>query len=112
MIEMEATNGSAVEAAVDPKSGAESKAAGKADARSGQPHTIYISSYPQGAEVYMNGRRLGMTPFVTKMRGFQQVKLTVEKKGFQTIVRKFKSTDPKTGLRFKLVKSCTGLGCM
>lgn len=106
-IEIDATNGSAAEAAVEPKGDADAKA----DARSG-PHTVYISSYPQGAEVYLAGRRLGMTPFVTKMPGFQQVKLTVEKKGFQTIVRKFKSTDPKTGLRFKLVKSCTGLACM
>jgi hypothetical protein len=99
-----ATDGSAAELVVETKT--------KPAAAINALHTLYIATYPQGAEVFMNGKRLGMTPVIAKMHRGVPVKLSVEKRGFQTVVKKYTSTEPKSGIRFKLVKSCTGLGCM
>ncbi|MGE0395367.1 MAG: PEGA domain-containing protein [Kofleriaceae bacterium] len=49
-------------------------------------HAVTIVTQPAGATVSIAGRRAGTTPTSVKMMGFTKVALTIEKKGYKTVV--------------------------
>ncbi|MFN0249188.1 MAG: PEGA domain-containing protein [Kofleriaceae bacterium] len=49
-------------------------------------HRITVISQPAGATVSIAGKRAGTTPTAVQMMGFTRVALTIEKKGYQTVV--------------------------
>jgi hypothetical protein len=49
-------------------------------------HAVTIITQPAGATISIGGRRAGTTPTSVQMMGFTKVALTIEKKGYKTVV--------------------------
>jgi hypothetical protein len=54
-------------------------------------HAVTVASSPPGAELWIDGRRVGNTPTVAQIMGFAKVSLTLIKPGFQTVTQKIYS---------------------
>jgi hypothetical protein len=49
-------------------------------------HAVTIITQPAGATISIGGKRAGTTPTAVQMMGFTKVALTIEKKGYKTVV--------------------------
>jgi len=67
-------------------------------------HAITVVTVPPGATISIAGNRAGTSPTVVKVMGFTSVKLTVEKKGYSTIVQKVYSKVEQDRVMLKLVR--------
>ncbi|MBA3454435.1 MAG: PEGA domain-containing protein [Deltaproteobacteria bacterium] len=67
-------------------------------------HAITIMTMPPGATISIAGNRAGTTPTSVKIMGFTGVTLTVEKKGYKTVVQKVYSKVDQDRITLKLVR--------
>ncbi|HTE53546.1 MAG TPA: PEGA domain-containing protein [Kofleriaceae bacterium] len=65
-------------------------------------HKLRIVSAPLGASVTVNGRAAGVTPLVANVKGYQQIRVRIERPGFETWARKVYAREPLTKLTVKL----------
>ena len=68
-------------------------------------HKVTIISQPAGATVSIAGRRAGTTPTAVQMMGFTKVALTIEKKGYKTVVESIYSKSDGERRTVTLTKS-------
>jgi len=62
---------------------------------SGTNQAITFDSIPQGAEIIIDGQRVGVTPLTVKLKKSAKSVVMVKKEGFQTVSRDLnKSFDP------------------
>ncbi|HUS28264.1 MAG TPA: PEGA domain-containing protein [Kofleriaceae bacterium] len=66
-------------------------------------HAVSITSLPQGATIFIDGRRAGTTPTVVNVVGFQRLKIEVKKTGFvaQSVSLYSKLAQDKVSVRLK-----------
>ena len=56
-----------------------------------QKQNVYASSNPSGADVYVNGVRMGVTPYTLVLKPNQQYTVEFKKQGYKTIGRTINS---------------------
>jgi uncharacterized protein YceK len=64
---------------------------------SGTTQTLTFNSEPTGAEVYLDGARIGSTPFSLSVKKNEKDTVMIQKEGYKTVTRDItKSYDPVT----------------
>jgi hypothetical protein len=54
---------------------------------------VYLTSEPAGAEVYLDGKRIGVTPLTVKIEGVaRDHRIELKKEGCQSIVKTIRNT--------------------
>ena len=71
-----------------------------------QKQNVYASSNPAGADVYVNGVRMGVTPYTLNLKPNQQYTIEFKKQGYKTIGRTINS---KVGAGWVLLDVLGGL---
>jgi hypothetical protein len=56
-----------------------------------QKQNVYASSSPEGADIYVNGVRMGVTPYTLVLKPNQQYTVEFKKAGYKTIGRTINS---------------------
>jgi hypothetical protein len=75
----------------------------KMDVRLERPdHKLRITTTPPGAAVTVNGRPAGLTPVVANVRGYQHIRVRIERPGFESWAEKVYARDPLTKVTVKL----------
>ena len=75
----------------------------KVDVRLERPdHKLRITTTPPGAAVTVNGRPAGLTPLVANVRGYQHIRVRIERPGFEAWAEKVYAREPLTKLTVKL----------
>jgi serine/threonine-protein kinase len=77
----------AVQAPTETQAESKPTLAGQQDIASRQSVPINIQSRPQGAIVYINGRQVGITPYIGHIESNAEFRLTIRKEGFLTYDR-------------------------
>jgi hypothetical protein len=67
-------------------------------------HAVTVTSQPQGATVYIDGRRAGTTPTALKVMGFSTVKLEIKKSGYAPVSQSLYSKVPQDKVNVKLTR--------
>ncbi len=67
---------------------------------------VYTTSTPAGADVYVNGVRMGVTPYILKLKPNQQYTIEFKKPGFKTIG---KTVNSKVGAGWVILDVLGGL---
>jgi PEGA domain len=65
-------------------------------------HKLRIVSAPVGATVTVNGKQVGTTPVVATVKGYQHIRVRIERPGFAPWSRKLYAREPLTRLSVKL----------
>jgi hypothetical protein len=65
-------------------------------------HKLRIVSAPLGATVTVNGKPAGTTPLVMTVKGYQQIRVRIERTGFEPWTRKLYAREPQTKVTAKL----------
>jgi len=68
-------------------------------------HVLKIASLPSKAEVYVGGRKLGVTPLQAKLPGFEGVSLKIVKAGYKTWTSKLYLKKPSQSVRVRLKRN-------
>ncbi len=61
--------------------------------QAGFPKTVFIQTIPYGAAVFMDNMRQGVTPLVLNYDSLSEPLLRIEKEGYETIEKKWRSID-------------------
>jgi hypothetical protein len=72
------------------------------------PHTnqLSVASEPEGAEVYVNGMRMGVTPVVLDLKADQSYVIEYRKSGFESVSR---TVNTKVGAGWVILDILGGL---
>ena len=71
-----------------------------------QKQNVYASSNPDGADIYVNGVRMGVTPYTLNLKPNQQYTVEFKKAGFKTIG---KTINSKVGAGWVILDVLGGL---
>jgi hypothetical protein len=67
-------------------------------------HALTVTSQPQGATVYIDGRRAGTTPTALNVMGFSTIRLEIKKSGYAPVSQSLYSKVPQDKVDVKLTK--------